>query len=42
MSITQPETVCVSVALGTQHATSIRHIVVCGLPRFTIFFHVFS
>ena len=37
MSITQ--TVCVFVALGTQHAMRMRHIVVCGLPCSTIFYH---
>jgi hypothetical protein len=28
----------VSVALGTQHAMRMRHTVICGLPRSTIFF----
>jgi hypothetical protein len=39
MSITQP--VCVFVALGTQHAMRMRHIVIYGLPRSTVFFHIF-
>jgi hypothetical protein len=36
MSITQPE--CVFVALGVQHAMSMFHIVICGLPRSTNIF----
>ena len=40
MSITQP--VCVYVALGIQYAMRMRHIVVCDLPRSTIFFHIIS
>jgi hypothetical protein len=28
---------CGSVALGIQHATLMRHIVICGLQRYTIF-----
>jgi hypothetical protein len=40
MSITQSE--CVFVALGIQHAMRIRHIVMCGLPRTALFFHIIS
>jgi len=38
MSITQP----VLIALGTQHGTRMRQIVICGLPHYTIFFHIIS
>ena len=40
MSITY--SVCVFVALAIQHATCMRHIVICGMPRSTIFFPTFS
>jgi len=40
MSTTYSE--CVSVALGIQHAMRMRHIVICALPRSTIFFHIIS
>jgi hypothetical protein len=38
--VTHPEFVLV--ALGTQHAMRMRHIVICGLPRSKIFFHISS
>jgi hypothetical protein len=31
---------CVFVALRTQHTVRMRHIVICDLPRSTIFFHI--
>ena len=40
MSVAQ--LVCVSVALGIQHAMRVLHIVICGLLRSTAFFHIIS
>ena len=40
ISITYSE--CVFVALGIQHAKCMRHIVICGLSGFTVFFHIIS
>ena len=31
---------CVFVALGMQHAMRMRHIVIYGLPRSTVCFHI--
>jgi hypothetical protein len=31
---------CDSVALGTQHAMRMRHIFMCGLHCFTVFFYI--
>ena len=33
---------CVAVALGTQHAMRVRHVVIRGLSGSTIFFHMIS
>ena len=41
-STTQPECVCVFVALGIQHAMRMRHIAICGLPRSIKFSHIIS
>ena len=38
ISITYYE--CVFVVLGIQHATRVRHIVICGLPGSAVFFHI--
>ena len=33
---------CVFLALGIQCAMRMRHIVICGLPRSAIYFHIIS
>jgi hypothetical protein len=38
MKVTQ--SVCVFVSLGIQHAIQMHHIVICGRPRSTVFFHI--
>ena len=34
--------VCVCIALVIQQAMRMRHVVICRLPGFTIFFHIIS
>jgi hypothetical protein len=33
---------CVFVALSTQHATRMRHNIICSMAFYTIFFHIIS
>ena len=40
MSVTQSE--CVFLALGIQHAMRMHHMINCGPPRSTTFFHTVS
>ena len=40
ISIIYPE--CVFVALVIHHALRLRHIIICGLPLSTVFFHIIS
>ena len=39
-AISLTQSVCVFVALGTQHATLMYRIVICGLPCSMIIFHI--
>jgi len=42
IAVSITDSLCVFVALGIQHARDMRHIVVRGLPRCTIFSHIIS
>jgi len=42
MSITQPLCLFVALRVGIQHAMHMHHIVICGLPSGTTFFHIVS
>jgi len=42
MNIIQTVCVYVFVALGNTHAMRMHHIVICGLPGSTIYFHIIS